>query len=130
MFTKLSALLLGLSAGAAYTIVFLLMAVQSACIPIPSEVIMPFAGYKLGHSLPQLLLLATVASLASNLGSIPAYWLGAKGGRPMVERYGRFILLKRSDLDMAEKFFNRFGSITVLLGRMLPIIRTFIAFSA
>jgi len=130
MFTKLSAALLGLSAGAAYSIVFLLMALQSACIPIPSEVIMPFAGYKLAHNFVQLAVLATVASIASNLGSIPAYWLGAKGGRPMVERYGRYILLKKSDLDLADRFFNRFGSITVLLGRMLPIIRTFIAFPA
>ncbi len=130
MFTKLSAVLLGLSAGAAYSIVFLLMALQSACIPIPSEIIMPFAGYKLAHNFVELAILATVASLASNLGSIPAYWLGAKGGRPMVERYGRYILLKKSDLDLADKFFNRFGSITVLLGRMLPIIRTFIAFPA
>jgi membrane protein DedA with SNARE-associated domain len=130
MITKLVAVLLGLSAGAAYTVVFLLMALQSACIPIPSEVIMPFAGYRLGHNLTDLILLATIASLASNLGSIPAYWLGAKGGRPMIERYGRYILLNRHDLDLADRFFNRFGSIAVLLGRMLPIVRTFIAFPA
>jgi membrane protein DedA with SNARE-associated domain len=130
MFTKLSAALVGLSAGAAYTVVFVLMALQSACIPIPSEIIMPFAGYKLGHSIPELILLATVASLASNLGSIPAYWLGAHGGRPMVERYGRYILLNARDLDLADRFFNRYGSVAVLIGRMLPIIRTFIAFPA
>ena len=130
MITKLSALLLGLSAGTAYTVVFLLMALQSACIPIPSEVIMPFAGYKLGHGWMDLVILATVASLASNLGSIPAYYLGAKGGRPMVERYGRYILLNRHDLDLADRFFARFGSIAVLIGRMLPIVRTFIAFPA
>ena len=130
MITKLSALLLGLSAGSAYVVVFLLMALQSACIPIPSEVIMPFAGYKLGHSWTDLCILATVASLASNLGSIPAYLLGAKGGRPMVERFGRYILLNRRDLDLADRFFVRFGSIAVLLGRMLPIVRTFIAFPA
>ena len=130
MITKLTVFLLALSAGAAYTVVFLLMALQSACIPIPSEVIMPFAGYKLGHSLTDLILLATVASLASNLGSIPAYWLGARGGRPMIERYGRYILLNRHDLDLADRFFTRFGSIAVLLGRMLPIVRTFIAFPA
>jgi len=130
MITKLSALLLGLSAGSAYVVVFLLMALQSACIPIPSEVIMPFAGYKLAHSWLDLCILATVASLASNLGSIPAYYLGSKGGRPMVERYGRFILLNRHDLDLADRFFARFGSIAVLIGRMLPIVRTFIAFPA
>jgi membrane protein DedA with SNARE-associated domain len=130
MITKLIALLLGLSAGAAYSVVFFLMALQSACIPIPSEVIMPFAGYKLGHGWMDLVILATVASLASNLGSIPAYYLGAKGGRPMVERYGRFILLNRHDLDLADRFFAKFGSIAVLIGRMLPIVRTFIAFPA
>jgi membrane protein DedA with SNARE-associated domain len=130
MITKLTALLLGLSAGTAYAVVFLLMALQSACIPIPSEVIMPFAGYRLGHSWLDLVILATVASLASNLGSIPAYYLGAKGGRPMIERYGRFILLSHHDLDLADGFFQRFGSIAVLLGRMLPIVRTFIAFPA
>jgi membrane protein DedA with SNARE-associated domain len=130
MISKLIALLLGLSAGTAYTVVFLLMALQSACIPIPSEVIMPFAGYRLGHSWGDLILLATIASLASNIGSIPAYYLGAKGGRPMIEHYGRYILLNRHDIDLADRFFARFGSIAVLIGRMLPIVRTFIAFPA
>jgi membrane protein DedA with SNARE-associated domain len=130
MITKLSVVLLGLSAGSAYVVVFLLMALQSACIPIPSEVIMPFAGYRLGHGWLDLCILATVASLASNLGSIPAYYLGARGGRPMVERYGRYILLKHHDLDLADRFFARFGSLAVLIGRMLPIVRTFIAFPA
>ena len=130
MITRLTVFLLALSTGAAYSVVFLLMALQSACIPIPSEVIMPFAGYRLGHGWLDLVLLATVASLASNLGSIPAYWLGSFGGRPMIERYGRFILLNRHDLDLADRFFSKFGSIAVLLGRMLPIVRTFIAFPA
>ena len=121
-----------------YASVVLLMAVQSACIPIPSEVIMPLAGVALVHTLGmtamqvqmQLVLLATVASLASNLGSVPAYWAGARGGRPMVERYGRWVLLSRRDLDRVDHFFARYGSITVLVGRMLPIMRTFIAFPA
>jgi len=130
MLNKFTALLAGLSVGAAYTVVFLLMALQSACIPIPSEIIMPFAGYKLAHGWMDLVVVATVASIASNIGSIPAYWLGAAGGRPMVERYGRYILLNRKDLDLSERFFNRYGSITVLIGRMLPIVRTFIAFPA
>jgi membrane protein DedA with SNARE-associated domain len=106
------------------------MALQSACIPIPSEAIMPLAGYALAHTQMQLILLATLASLASNLGSIPAYWVGARGGRPMVERYGSYILLSKRDLDLVDHFFARFGSITVLVGRMLPIVRTFIAFPA
>src|ERR1700679_528713 len=130
MSAKLIALLIALISSGGYPMVVLLMAIQSACIPIPSEVIMPLAGYALAHTQWQLILLATVASLASNLGSIPAYWVGAKGGRPMVERYGSFVLLSRHDLDLVDRFFTRFGSITVLIGRMLPIVRTFIAFPA
>jgi membrane protein DedA with SNARE-associated domain len=140
MSEKIIALLVWLigSGVRGYASVVLLMAVQSACIPIPSEVIMPLAGVALVHTLGmsamqvqmQLVLLATVASLASNLGSVPAYWAGARGGRPMVERYGRWVLLSRRDLDRVDHFFARYGSITVLVGRMLPIVRTFIAFPA
>jgi membrane protein DedA with SNARE-associated domain len=130
MSEKIIALLVSLVAAGGYGAVVLLMAIQSACVPIPSEVIMPLAGYALAHTQIQLVLLATVASLASNLGSIPAYWVGAKGGRPMVERYGSWLLLSRRDLDRVDHFFARYGSITVLIGRMLPIVRTFIAFPA
>jgi membrane protein DedA with SNARE-associated domain len=130
MSEKIIAILIGLITAGGYPAVILLMAIQSACIPIPSEVIMPLAGDALAHSQWDLIILATVASLASNLGSIPAYWVGARGGRPMVERYGSYLLLSRHDLDRVDHFFNRFGSIAVLIGRMLPIIRTFIAFPA
>jgi membrane protein DedA with SNARE-associated domain len=130
MSEKILALLVGLVAAGGYGAVVLLMAIQSACVPIPSEIIMPLAGYALAHTQMQLVLLATVASLASNLGSIPAYWVGAKGGRPMVERYGTWLLLSRRDLDRVDHFFARYGSVTVLIGRMLPIVRTFIAFPA
>jgi membrane protein DedA with SNARE-associated domain len=130
MSAKLIALLVALIAAGGYTSVVLLMAVQSACVPLPSEVIMPLAGYALAHSQAQLILLATLASLASNLGSAVAYWVGARGGRPLVERYGRYLLLSERDLDMADRFFARFGSVAVLVGRMLPIVRTFIAFPA
>ena len=125
MSEKIIALLVSVISAGGYTSVILLMAIQSACIPIPSEVIMPLAGYALAHTQIQLIILAT-----SNLGSIPAYWVGARGGRPMVERYGSYLLLSRHDLDRVDHFFDRFGSIAVLIGRMLPIIRTFIAFPA
>jgi membrane protein DedA with SNARE-associated domain len=130
MSEKLIALIVGFISTGGYASVILLMAIQSACIPIPSEVIMPLAGYALAHTQLDLIILATVASLASNLGSIPAYWVGARGGRPMVERYGSYLLLSRRDLDLVDRFFDRYGSITVLIGRMLPIVRTFIAFPA
>ncbi len=130
MSEKLIGLLVGFIASTGYAGVALLMAIQSACVPLPSEVIMPFAGAVLAHGQAQLVLLATIASLASNVGSIPAYWVGARGGRPMVERYGSYLLLSRHDLDRVDQFFTRFGSFAVLIGRMLPIIRTFIAFPA
>jgi membrane protein DedA with SNARE-associated domain len=138
MSEKIIAWLVGVVGSGGYGGVVLLMAVQSACVPIPSEVILPLAGAALVHVAGmtamqvqmQLVLLATVASLASNLGSVPAYWVGARGGRPMVERYGRWLLLSQRDLDRVDHFFAHYGSITVLVGRMLPIIRTFIAFPA
>jgi membrane protein DedA with SNARE-associated domain len=130
MSEKIIALLVSAIAAGGYASVVLLMAIQSACIPIPSEVIMPLAGYALAHTQLDLIILATVASLASNLGSLPAYWVGAHGGRPMVERYGSYLLLSRHDLDRVDRFFDRYGSIAVLIGRMLPIVRTFIAFPA
>ena len=130
MTEKLIAAFVALGVGAKYAVALFLMAIQSACVPIPSEIIMPLAGFALAHTQFDLILLATLASLASNLGSIPAYWAGARGGRPMVERYGSYVLLSRHDLDRVDGFFVRFGSLAVLIGRMLPIIRTFIAFPA
>jgi membrane protein DedA with SNARE-associated domain len=113
-----------------YVGVAILMAIESACIPLPSEIIMPFGGYVLGSSMGKLLLVATAGAIGCNLGSIPPYWIGARGGRPAVERFGRYVLLNTHDLDRAEKFFQRFGGITVLIGRLLPVVRTFIALPA
>jgi membrane protein DedA with SNARE-associated domain len=130
MSAKIFTVLVGFIASTGYAGVLVLMAIQSACIPIPSELIMPIAGYALAHGQMQLILLATVGSIASNLGSIPAYWVGAKGGRPAIEHYGKFILLSGHDLDRADRFFAKYGSIAVLIGRLLPIVRTFIALPA
>src|ERR1039458_3811546 len=97
-----------------------LMGIESACIPLPSEIIMPFAGYAvyLGHL--NLFLAATAGAVGCNLGSAVAYWIGAKGGRPLVERYGKWVLMNHHDLDRMTYFFDKYGSITVLLGRFLP----------
>jgi membrane protein DedA with SNARE-associated domain len=113
-----------------------LMAIESACIPLPSEIIMPFAGYLVQARQPTLtghLALVGVAiagAIGCNLGSAVAYWIGARGGRPFIARYGRFVLLNQHDVDMAERFFSRHGAVTVLIGRLLPIVRTFIALPA
>lgn len=125
-----------------------LMGIESACIPLPSEIIMPFAGaltafhlsasgeYLLpgrfgpGHEWLGLLAVATAGAIGCNLGSVIAYWIGAIGGRPLVLRYGRWVLMSHHDLDRMTYFFEKYGSITVLVGRLLPIVRTFIAFPA
>jgi membrane protein DedA with SNARE-associated domain len=118
-----------ISAGG-YAGIALLMGIESACIPLPSEIIMPFAGYLVHTGQLKLLLVATAGAIGCNLGSIPAYWLGAWGGRPAVERFGKYILLSRHDLDRTEHFFQRYGGITVLIARLLPVVRTFIALPA
>ncbi len=110
--------------------IVLLMAIESACIPLPSEVIMPFSGYLVYTGRFNLWWVATFGALGCNLGSLLAYEIGAYGGRPLVERYGRYLLLSRNELDLADKFFARWGSATVFFSRLLPVIRTFIALPA
>jgi membrane protein DedA with SNARE-associated domain len=107
-----------------------LMAAESVCIPLPSEVIMPFAGYLASTGRFSLVLVATVGALGCNIGSTLAYAVGAHGGRSLVERWGHYILLDPGDLDRADRFFQRFGSLAVLIGRLLPVVRTFIALPA
>ena len=113
-----------------YLGVTLLMAIESACVPLPSEIIMPFAGYLVYTGRFSLLWAATAGALGCNLGSVIAYEIGFFGGRPLVEKYGRYVWVSRHDLDMADRFFARFGSAAVFLGRLLPVIRTFIALPA
>jgi len=113
-----------------YAGVALLMAIESACVPLPSEIIMPFSGYLVHTGQLTLIGVAIAGALGCNLGSAVAYWIGAAGGRPFIAKYGRFVLLDHRDLQRAEHFFARYGSITVLIGRLLPIVRTFIALPA
>jgi len=107
-----------------------LMGIESACIPLPSEIIMPFAGYLVYTGRFNLFWAATAGAIGCNLGSVLAYWIGAAGGRPLVERYGRWVLMSHHDLDRMTRFFEKYGTITVLIGRLLPVVRTFIAFPA
>ncbi len=116
--------------SAGYLGVMLLMAIESACIPLPSEVIMPFSGYLVYTGRFRLLWVATWGAIGCNVGSVLAYEIGCYGGRPLINRWGKLILLNAHDLDRAEKFFKRYGDITVLLARLLPVVRTFIALPA
>jgi membrane protein DedA with SNARE-associated domain len=117
-------------AATGYAGIALLMAIESACIPLPSELIMPFAGYLVFEGTMKLFWVATAGAIGCNLGSLVAYEIGCYGGRPLVEKYGRWILFSRRELEWADRFFARWGYLAVLAGRMLPVIRTFIALPA
>lgn len=108
------------------------MAIESCCIPLPSELIMPLAGFLVfQHKLGFNLLGATLAGAFGCLvGSIVAYWIGATGGRPLLLRYGRYVLISHHDADRADAFFARFGDVTIFATRLMPIIRTFISLPA
>jgi membrane protein DedA with SNARE-associated domain len=113
-----------------YLGIAMLMAIESACIPLPSEIIMPFSGYLVSTGRFDLFLVATAGAIGCNIGSSIAYAVGYLGGRPLVERWGRYILVSRRDLDTVDRFFARFGGITVFICRLLPVVRTFIALPA
>ncbi|HKW24721.1 MAG TPA: DedA family protein [Terriglobales bacterium] len=126
----LSAFIISVISAGGYLGIAVLMAIESACIPLPSEIIMPFSGYLVYLGRFKLLWVATVGALGCNLGSAIAYAVGYYGGRPLVEKYGSYILLSRHELDWADRFFARYGNITVFISRLLPVVRTFIALPA
>src|SRR4030095_13539698 len=113
-----------------YSGVVLLMAIESACIPLPSEIIMPFAGYLVSTGQMNLWGVGIAGAVGCVLGSLVAYWVGMYGGRPFIEKYGRYILLSRHDLDIADRWFGKYGEAIVFTARLLAAIRTFIAFPA
>jgi membrane protein DedA with SNARE-associated domain len=113
-----------------YAGIVLLMAVESACIPLPSEIIMPFSGYLVYTGRFNLWLVGIAGAFGCVVGSLVAYWAGMRGGRPLIEKYGRYVLISSHDLDLADRWFDRFGEIIVFGSRLLPVIRTFIAFPA
>ena len=114
--------------------VVFLMAIESACIPFPSEIIMPLAGWILvkdrGHGEEYLLLAAFWGALGNTIGSIVAYYAGAWGGRPLLRKYGRYVLISQREIDWADRWFGRYGEITVFATRLMPVIRTFISLPA
>jgi len=126
----LSGLIIATISTLGYAGLILLMAIESACIPLPSEVIMPFSGYLVYTGRFNLWAVGVAGAVGCVVGSLVAYWIGIYGGRPLIERYGRYVLLSRHDLDLAERWFARYGEAIVFISRLLPVIRTFIAFPA
>jgi membrane protein DedA with SNARE-associated domain len=114
--------------------VVLLMAIESACIPLPSELIMPLAGWMLikekSLGFAYIMLAGAYGALGNTLGSAVAYGVGMWGGRPFLEKYGKYVLVSRHDLDLASRWFERSGSWSIFASRLLPVVRTFISLPA
>ncbi|TAM58793.1 MAG: DedA family protein [Chloroflexota bacterium] len=115
------------------------MTIESAMIPLPSELVLPYAGFlisdptklePLTHSPWGFWAVVLAATVGNTLGSVIAYGIGAWGGRPFLERYGRYLLIREHELDLAERFFDRYGAATAFFSRLLPVVRTFISFPA
>jgi membrane protein DedA with SNARE-associated domain len=109
-----------------YLAVIILMAFESANIPIPSEVILTYAGFLVSQGTMNIHLAAFAGAVGCLIGSIPSYYIGLKLGRPFLEKYGKWLLVSRHDLALAEKFLARYGEATYFISRLLPVIRTFI----
>ena len=144
IFTFLGGFCVYVMATLSYAGIALLMGIESACIPLPSELIMPYAGamshpavaaalseqFHVSLSPFNLLLAAIAGAIGCNLGSEVAYWVGAKGGRPAILKYGRYLLVSKKEIDLADRWFDRRGEVIIFLARLLPVVRTFIAFPA
>ena len=129
----------GLYGAVGYLGVLIAMAIESAMVPLPSELILPYAGFLVSDtsqlepltSQPWNFWIAVVAATIGNtLGSLVAYGIGAYGGRPFLERFGKYLLIRPHEIELADAFFARHGAATVFIGRLLPIVRTFISFPA
>lgn len=110
--------------------VILMMAIESACIPLPSEIIMPFSGYLVSTGKFSLWGVSLAGSIGCVLGSALAYWVGIWGGRSFLEKYGKYVLIAKHDLDVADRFFQKYGNAAIFFSRLLPVVRTFISLPA
>ena len=122
-----------------YLGVMLAMGIESAMVPLPSELILPYAGFLVsdpGQLEPltgqtwNFWIVVVAATVGNTLGSLVAYAIGAYGGRPFLERYGKYLLIRPHEIELADGFFARHGAATVFIGRLLPVVRTFISFPA
>lgn len=130
LMTAVSAAIVAAISSLGYGGIVLLMAIESACIPLPSEVTMPFSGYLVAAGRFDLQLVALAGAAGCLAGSYIAYYVGMSGGRWFLERYGRYLLIAPHELELADRFFDRWGGPAVFISRLLPVVRTFIAFPA
>lgn len=113
-----------------YAGIFLLMALESLCLPVPSEIVMTFGGFAAQKGDLNFWLVGLAGSLGCLAGSVFAYVIGYYGGRPLLEKYGKYVLIKKHDIDRAEEWFKKFGNSAVFITRLLPVVRTFISLPA
>ena len=113
-----------------YAGVFVGMTLESVGLPIPSEIIMPFAGYVVWEGGLTLIGITIAGTLGCLAGSLIAYYIGLWGGRPLLERYGKYVLISKRELDLADKWFDKYGDRAVFVSRLLPVVRTYISFPA
>jgi membrane protein DedA with SNARE-associated domain len=113
-----------------YAGVFILMTLESAALPVPSEVVMPFAGYLAYQGTFNLFLISIIGAVGCTVGSVLSYYVGFKGGRPFIEKYGKYLFIERSRMELAETWFKKYGDRAVFFSRLLPVVRTFISLPA
>ena len=130
IFSAVSTFIIATIASLGYGGVVLMMAIESACIPLPSEIIMPFSGYLVHTGRFDLQMVAIAGAVGCLLGSYVAYYVGASGGRWFLLRYGRWVLIAPHEIELADWFFDHWGRPAVFISRLLPVVRTFIAFPA
>lgn len=130
LIAELGTFVVAMIAKFGYSGILITMAIESACIPLPSEIIMPFSGYLVSTGQFSMVGVTLAGAIGNVLGSLVAYYVGVWGGRPFVERYGTYFLVSRRDLEMADRWFLKYGEAAVLISRMLPVVRTFISLPA
>jgi membrane protein DedA with SNARE-associated domain len=113
-----------------YPGLFLLITLESTLVPIPSELVMPFAGYLAKQGEFSLVLIVIINSAAAMTGSAISYWIGAAGGKPLLDRYGKYALVRAKDIERTESWFRRHGRATILIARFLPVVRHIISVPA
>ena len=113
-----------------YAGVFILMTLESAALPVPSEVVMSFAGYLTYQGIFNIYLITLIGAVGCTAGSIISYYVGLKYGRPAIDKYGKYAFIRTHHMDLAEKWFLRYGDKAVFFSRLLPVVRTFISFPA
>ena len=128
--SSLTNFIIGIISSSGYFGIFLLMVAESALIPIPSEIIMPFSGYLASTGKFNPILVVIAGSIGNLVGSLIAYFVGLRLGREFILRYGKYVLLRKSHLELTESYFKKYGNRSTFISRLLPAVRTYISLPA